>query len=152
MSLNKIEQELWVSGLCQGRVMELRSMGASMLPALRSGDRVKIAPHQDCRLGDIILFRRGEALLLHRVVAKAQGVVITKGDAASRPDQAVPYPDILGRAIFRERQGKISSLDTFWSRSTGMAFSLMLFLVAGLRFFFTRVRRLGREQLGIGLP
>ncbi len=144
-----LKEELWLAGLLQGRTMRFRPRGRSMTPLLRDGDVVTIAPGKRCRIGDVVLFRIGEALILHRVVAKFSGRVGTKGDALGRLDATVTPRDILGRAIRRERCGKERSLESLEARLLGLALCLTISWVPKLVDILCAVRRVGREKLGL---
>ena len=115
---------LWLQGLRQGRAMRFLPAGGSMSPFFRGGDIVTIEPGSGCRVGEVVLRCHGYDFILHRVVAKSRDGVITKGDALSSFDFPDNSKNIWGRAVLRERQGRIRSLDTFWFRFIGMTFSL----------------------------
>jgi hypothetical protein len=106
--------------------MRFHPLGGSMAPFLRPGDEVLVLPDQRCWLGDVVLCLYGETLVLHRVVAKIPGGIITKGDSLRCTDQATSYGNLLGRAVSRTRRGRVKSLESSRSRMLGMAFSLML--------------------------
>lgn len=61
----------------------------SMLPTLRSGDRIAVIPYTSWTLprmperGDVIVFRRGNALLVKRIVAIPGDRVTVEGDLAA---------------------------------------------------------------------
>jgi len=112
-----------------------------MMPFLRQGDTVSISPGQGCQIGDTVLYRAGEALVLHRVVIKKDGRIISKGDALGRLDAPVTPEQILGRAVARERGGWVRPLDTFGQRWIGLAFSFTVPLVPGLIPLLARVMR-----------
>jgi hypothetical protein len=120
-----------------------------MIPVLRDGDVVTIVPEKRCRLGDIVLFRRGDALLLHRVVAKFSGRVVTKGDALGGLDFRVAPQDILGRAVWRERRCQKRSLDSLEARLVGLAFCLTLSWIPVLFKILHAMLRLTRKKLGL---
>lgn len=125
-------EDLWLEGLHQGRTMRFRGRGGSMAPFLRDGDIVTIEPGGKPVLGQVVLTGPGDSLILHRVVAKRNGWISTKGDALGRLDAPVTREQILGRAVARERGGRERRLDTFWRRWLGLAFSLTVPLVPGL--------------------
>jgi len=135
------KEALWLQGLKQGWVMRFRPQGGSMIPFLRQGDTVSICPGKSCRPGDIILWQAGDALVLHRVVVKKNGWLITKGDSLGRLDSPVPQEQILGRAVARERDGRLCPLNIFMQRWLGLAFSLTVPLVPGLMSLLRTVNR-----------
>lgn len=123
------KMELWLQGLEQGRIMRLRPKGGSMAPFLRNGDIVTIARGNIARIGDIILTSTTDGWLMHRVVWKSSHRIVTKGDNLPSLDPAVSPRNILGRAVSRERRGKICSLVSFGSRFCGLGVGLTLPLV-----------------------
>lgn len=76
--------------------------GTSMEPTLQTGDvvivvrRVKLS---DLSVGDIVVYRRGSSLIIHRVVSLGPSDVVTKGDNNWAPDPPVPYEAIVGRVL-----------------------------------------------------
>jgi hypothetical protein len=129
--------------------MYYREMSGSMVPFLRQGDLVKVMPYTCCQLGDIILWQRGESMVMHRVVCKFSNRIMTKGDAVAHFDTPVPIQNILGKATSRERDGKTSSLDSLGSRVMGLAFSLTISWSRGLLSILVAIKRFGRETLGL---
>jgi len=100
--------------------------GDSMKPFLRSGDRVLV---QTCSIdalqcGDLVLFTKGEALCLHRVMARitrgGHRGLRTKGDGCARWDQPVPADSIVGKGIALERWDRIVALNTIHGRLLGL--------------------------------
>ena len=71
----------------------------SMAPLVRAGDRLRLgaAALGDLRPGQLVAFRRGGRLVVHRVVARDATGVVSKGDALSHRDAPVPVGDIVGR-------------------------------------------------------
>ncbi len=120
--------------------MRFRPLGGSMAPCLRAGDIVHICPGKNCQIGDIILWQQGDGLFLHRVLAKKNGCVITKGDSLSHQDGQVRKEQILGRAVTRERHGRISRLDHSGRRLLGLAWCL-LSLIPGLTVLLRKSKR-----------
>jgi len=120
-----------------------------MIPSLREGDLVTVVP-ETCRVGDIVLYNRGDSLIMHRVLAKFAGKIITKGDASARLDPPLNPQDILGRAVSYERHGKKSSLNSLRSRLCGLAFCLTVSWIPRSIAILAAVKRLCREKLGSG--
>ncbi|MFZ0394839.1 MAG: S24/S26 family peptidase [Terracidiphilus sp.] len=93
--------------LASGSV-RLRVTGSSMLPALRAGDLVTV---ERCSLEEfepdaMVLFRRGDGLVLHRLVRKTGDSVLTRGDSLPRYDEPVGTSAIVGRAVSVLRNGR----------------------------------------------
>lgn len=73
----------------------------SMEPAVPKGSLVVIARFGGWRVGDVVLYRAGGALVLHRIIEEGDGVFRTKGDASqSRDPWLVPSEAVIGKAVF----------------------------------------------------
>ncbi|MEO8078361.1 MAG: signal peptidase I [Acidobacteriota bacterium] len=89
----------------------LRVGGTSMLPTIRPGDVLLIRPVEITSVepGEVILFRAGGRLFVHRVVqpvvSGADRILITRGDNHAHPDQPVTAVDLLGRVDEQLRDG-----------------------------------------------
>ncbi len=77
----------------------LRVVGTSMLPLLPPGTVVEIEPlPSKLNVGDVLVFRAGKSLLVHRVVAlRGESGVQTCGDAIPENPEHVAYRDVVGR-------------------------------------------------------
>jgi len=85
-----------------------------MLPFLRHGDILHVCPLPAAavRVGDVICYAPAPGTLhLHRVVARGERGFVTRGDALPYVED-VPAASLLGRAIARERAGRLRRLDT----------------------------------------
>lgn len=143
---------LWTEGLRQGKVMFYREMSSSMVPFIRQGDLVKVIP-PPCRrpqLGEIVLWQRGESLVLHRVVARFDNRIITKGDALASWDAPISPEDILGKAISRQRRGKERTLVSLPARTLGLSFNLLSACVLRLLRVLSAIKRSG-EKLSLNI-
>jgi hypothetical protein len=133
-----------------GQLLRLRSRGSSMIPALREGDVVTVIAQKRCRIGDIILFRQGDSLVMHRVVAKSASRIITKGDALGRLDEPITSQDIWGFAVSVESHGKTYQLNSLASRFVGLAFSLTIPLIPKSLSILVAVKHFGWNKLRSG--
>jgi signal peptidase I len=91
----------------------VRVQGSSMVPAIRPGDEVRlqsVAP-SETQPGDIVAFRQGERLFVHRVVGSSVGGLLTQGDALSSPDAPVNPDEFLGKVTQIERQGALVGIN-----------------------------------------
>ena len=93
--------------------VELRMSGSSMRPAIEDGDVITVEPltGDPIRQGDIVLYHtRFDTAVIHRVVrverSNSERAVVTRGDAASHSDGAVPIHRVLGRVKLIERAGE----------------------------------------------
>jgi hypothetical protein len=95
--------ETLADALARGEAVVLRVHGASMLPWLREGDKVRIRPAAGRPLhrGDIALFWRAPGRpILHRVVRilREEGICECLGDAESGDPERVPVSGVMGVA------------------------------------------------------
>lgn len=76
--------------------------GNSMEPALQTGDVVIVIKRisiRDISVGDVVVYRRGGALIIHRVVAVSDGILITKGDNNPLVDPPVSFENVIGKVL-----------------------------------------------------
>lgn len=77
----------------------------SMAPAIESGDLYVVVETTNVNVGDVITYRSPtEGFVTHRIVGRAGGGFVTKGDANSATDQAaglapVSRADVVGRVV-----------------------------------------------------
>ena len=92
-------------------MVRLSVSGDCMMPVLRPGDTVVLAParHYRPRLGDIVLVRLAAGLRLHRLVPgwPSRGSARrTKADRAAYWDPPFAPGDLLGAVVGLEREGR----------------------------------------------
>ena len=80
--------------------------GGSMAPPFADGERVEIAPARWAWPGDVVAFRAADGrIVVHRVLGfRLHGgrlALVTRGDAAPRPDPPVAPDCLLGRVRAR---------------------------------------------------
>jgi signal peptidase I len=92
--------ELVVNGLAARGRVTIPVSGTSMLPTLRSGERVVLYPvrPEGIRPQDVIAFRGSGRLVLHRVHVVFPDWVITAGDNYDLFDPPVPVTAVIGVA------------------------------------------------------
>ncbi|MDB5169503.1 MAG: peptidase signal peptidase [Candidatus Saccharibacteria bacterium] len=85
-----------------GRIVAVQS--GSMRPLFSTGDALLVSPMPTYRPGDIVRYQspgNPGVTIAHRIthINKQTGWLTTKGDALSRPDQAIPPRLVQGRVI-----------------------------------------------------
>lgn len=115
--------------LARGYHLRFKVRGSSMLPFIRSGQMIQVAPVQvvDLRPGDVIFYRiRGGALAAHRLLKKqlveGKMLLATRGDSlpASKVE-LVETEQILGRVVSIELgKGRKLRIDAGWGRVLGI--------------------------------
>jgi hypothetical protein len=70
----------------------------SMLGSLPM-DKVTVRKCESYAIGDIVVFKRWDKYIIHRVTAVKAGYVFTKGDFNRQPDGWTPLSDVMGKMI-----------------------------------------------------
>lgn len=100
--------------------VRFRAIGFSMMPVILPGDvlTVRRCGVADLRPEDVILYRRNEALVAHRIVRMDEDRLITRGDSVRHEDSPIGEPEIVGQVVSVDRRGRAISLPlSFWSRA-----------------------------------
>ncbi len=88
---------------CQGPILHYvvtpRVASWSMSPTLYPGDRLELGQAGTLQTGDLVVFRRPFGLVCHRLVARHDDLLLTKGDACSGPPEQVLPRDVLGIVV-----------------------------------------------------
>lgn len=129
--------------LRQGHTVELSAYGRSMIPYLRPGQRVQLAPVDMSQIvrGDLVAFHKADYLVVHRVhaVLSENGVIqlLTKGDSNLNPDAPVDAQNYLAKVIAVQRRSswhKVSprSISARLSLQLGRFYSLPFWILKNL--------------------
>lgn len=98
--------------LKKGSSVRITAYGSSMFPVIGTGDRITISPERNPKVGDMIVFRRRDGMICHRLVKvfEMDGTVNyqTRGDSIFGLDDPVLPGDILGKVI-RIEMGRVSA-------------------------------------------
>lgn len=82
--------------------LAFEASGTSMLPGIRDGDRLTVLPVESLSIGDIVVVRRAEELVCHRVQElRADGSVVTRGDGVTADDPPISRAKVLGKVVAR---------------------------------------------------
>ena len=102
--------------LAQNGSMTYTNRGVSMLPLLRQGkDLFTLEKKGDarCKVGDVVLYRRGEQYVLHRVVEVRDKDYVILGDNCVCREFGIGDEDIIGVMTGYVRGGKEHSVSDF---------------------------------------
>lgn len=98
-------------------VLRLHAVGTSMLPAIHPGDLLSVqrVDVKEILKGDVVVYAREEALIVHRVVkvmatVSPEPYLITRGDRLLRDDPQVLSPELIGRVSLVQRGQRSPSL------------------------------------------
>ena len=127
--LKGLDVEIWIN-----------AAGASMHPAIVGGSRVLLSFSAVPRLGDVVLFERDGRAILHRIVWRRGGTIVTRGDGCSSPEPPMAVTDIRAVALAVDDGRAVHPL--VWAGRFGVR--------ACLRGFVGRARALVRSRLPTG--
>ena len=91
-----------------------RNAGTSMLPLLKEGRDLFTVTRKEsgrCRKGDVVLYRRGRQLVLHRIVEVRDRDYVILGDNCVRRETGITDDDILGVMTGFVRRGREHRVD-----------------------------------------
>jgi signal peptidase I len=86
----------------------------SMSPLIQPGDQLRLSALDPAgvRPGTIVAYRRGDTLVVHRLIAVTPAGFVTKGDALTDTDVPVAAAEIVGRvAAIRSPDGRLLDLE-----------------------------------------
>ena len=89
--------------------LRLRALGSSMTPAILAGDVLLFdaCAGEGVAPGQVVLARRGDALVVHRLLACDGAILRLQGDALRRPDLPIAASSLLGVLVRQERGGQV---------------------------------------------
>lgn len=122
----------------------LKVTGSSMMPVIWPDDVITVQREMDdLQPGQIVLYRRGETLVAHRIVCVHEGFLITRGDSLANDDPPIGEPDVVGRVTGIVRDGRcLHPSQSLWQRAGSYVLQRShLCLCMALHF-----RRLWREM------
>jgi len=94
--------------LSNGMDVRISTRGLSMFPLVNTGDKITISPEKNIGIGDLMVFKRDEQMICHRLVRifVKDGISYyqTHGDSFFHPDDPVTADQILGKVIRIERE------------------------------------------------
>lgn len=130
---NRLLVDMIQEGLHANGWARFRVISNSMQPLIRKDDWVQAAGlslEDDLRFGDIVLFRRNGDIIMHRVIRRGAGTVITKGDRCLCADACIPREDVLARVTRLERGSRIINLKSRWWKIVNIKMAVVSRMVA----------------------
>ncbi len=115
-----------------------RTSGVSMEPMLRQDRDLVVVKKAVSRPEkyDVVLYRRGDAYVLHRVIGERNGCLRIRGDNTFSVEN-VPYENVIGVLAGFQRKGKHYTADSrpyrFYARFWNAVYPF--------RAFYARIRR-----------
>jgi hypothetical protein len=138
--------ELAAELLRAGQPLRIKARGGSMLPFVRGGDVVIVAPTPPSAVsvGDVICYESPPGrLFLHRMIRRQGDRFLTKGDAL-RFSESIDAPAVLGTVVAIERDGRVAGWDSGPARCRNRAVAFMTRLIPPMLAIALPVRRLLR--------
>jgi hypothetical protein len=148
--------------LQEGYGVLLKTRGDSMVPIIRSGGLIQVDPvePEDLRLRDIVVYRQGDQVMAHRLVAKGRRGenlrFFTRGDAISWHSREEVSPEqVLGRVTaVRSRRGREIRIDAGWGRVLSLILAAAWPIPQGMFLVLIKLKtaltRLWRGAPGLG--
>ena len=133
--------------LKKGKTAWLRVATGSMWPTIHPGDRVLVkgVSVQELPIGSLVVFKRNDELILHRLLGREASKLLTAGDSAKIFDPLVESQDVVGKVIAIKRHGQnVSLAGTLQSRTKALYVRTKLTARGALRWVYHRMRRLAR--------
>ncbi|MBP1676414.1 MAG: transporter related protein [Bacteroidetes bacterium] len=109
ISNNSAEIREWAEELLDNdRHLKIKMTGYSMFPTFKAGDYgiVEKCHIDEIHRGDIIVFRKKNGYVAHRLIQKNESTLITKGDFNYQYDPKVSVSELWGKITSYERAGK----------------------------------------------
>ena len=93
--------------LRKGDQVRFKVVGKSMRPLIELGDWVCVQPYSNLnqpKIGDIVLIKKLETFLVHRIIQMNEVFFITQGDCSRTIDPPNQSDDILGKVVLIEKR------------------------------------------------
>lgn len=133
----------WIeSDILEGKSVQFRVKGNSMIPLLRNGrDKVLLSPcrKKELKPMDVVLFKYGGKYVLHRIIKRDGARLYIQGDGSFVAKEECCLDDVVGKveAIIRP-SGNMISVDSWkwrlpsllWRKTSG------IFRTYLLKFFY----------------
>src|SRR5262249_10119110 len=122
------------TALSAGHRLRFRAGGRSMRPFVPHGSVLEVEgrPFDRVRLGEVVLHAApASPLVAHRVVGRADGALVTRGDSNARLDR-VGREEFLGVVVAREHRGRWRPVSSGAARWLGLGAGLAYRALVGL--------------------
>lgn len=104
--------------IAEGKTVQLRVKGTSMLPFLRDGDFAILVPFDQAglKVGDVVLFTYRKKVLLHRIIRRKGDNLVLKGDGIRKAKETITTQHVIAlmKQIIRKNGKKIKCNTLSW--------------------------------------
>ena len=129
--------------------VEQRATGSSMMPFIKSGDKILIVKKiRRLTKGEIGLFLLEDTLVLHRVKKVEKDGYLFSGDNRYRSDGFIQESQVVGRLIAIYKKSKKIECESKSFRRQSLLFNFWLFkpfLVFSMRLI-SRIKSIGKKK------
>jgi signal peptidase len=146
----------------EGYGVLLKTRGDSMVPIIRNGGLIQVDPArpEDLHLRDIVVYRQGDQVVAHRLVARQQRQgnlrLFTRGDAFPwQAREEISPEQVLGRVTaVRSRRGREIRIDAGWGRVLSLVLAAAWPISQAIFLILVKLKggwsRLWRRTPGLG--
>jgi len=135
--------------LAEGMDVRISTSGQSMFPLIKTGERIIISAKRTYAIGDIVVYKRGNAMVCHRIVKIFESCSVryyqTRGDSFLRLDEPMTVDEILGKVTRIERDNVTIPRKIFLSiypvLSYGRLNAVFITMLIKLRALFSSAKK-----------
>jgi len=107
-------QSCIIDSLHENDLARFNVIGMSMQPIIQRSNWVIIKPYSESnhmKIGDIVLIKKMESFITHRIIQINEKSVITQGDWSSTIDPPNQFDDVLGKVVVIEKKRLVVDLN-----------------------------------------
>ena len=129
-----ILREMWQEAFDRGGSLSFRILSDSMRPMIEAGDVVKVerAEPSSVRIGDIVAFKNGQCVVVHRIIGKSlseAGLTFREKGDAGGPSKVIEARDLIGKVTVIEKAGNEVRFDSPGHMIGNLIFGWRLLLI-----------------------
>jgi putative nucleotidyltransferase-like protein len=124
--MNGQERRIVAAAMLRDRAaLRMPFHGGSMLPLLRAPMVLQLGSPSHARVGDVVVFTRGDVRVAHRLIGIEHRGIRTAGDAQPAIVECVPHEDVIGRvvAVWSDPSSNARRIDGIAYRLAGWYFA-----------------------------
>ncbi|KPK42170.1 MAG: hypothetical protein AMJ78_03460 [Omnitrophica WOR_2 bacterium SM23_29] len=140
--MNLAVSGLLKDSLCKYDYVWMKLVGKSMLPFLKNGTSIAVrkADIKDIHIGDIVVFKKGNNAIAHRVFKKVnidgRFFLRAKSDISFLSEPLIDYEELIGKVVAFKRFGREVRIDNLIFRLLGLAAAFSFPFIAKANYSF----------------